>query len=113
MGKFDDNIEKYRAHLDKYFTGHSTDEDLLRKVAKGLGPSLYQADAGQVACSDKKEREKIRDTFLMKKHGVTDAAQADTAIEEVCQQYKSARPKHRAVFYYVLAKKLGLEGRYA
>ncbi len=112
MSKFDEKVEKYEAHLEKYFTGHQTDGELLRKVAKGLGPSIYNADSGQVACAQKPERESIRERFLMKKHGLTDAETADRAIDEVCQQYKNARPKHRAVFYYVLVKKLGLEGKY-
>lgn len=113
MGKFDDIIEKSKEHIDKHFTGHKTDEDLLRKVAKGLGPSIYGKDSGTVSCSDAKERDTIREKFLMKKHGQTDAAAADTAIEEVCQQYKGARNKLRPVFYYVLVKKLGLEKTYA
>ena len=113
MSKLDDMMEKYEAHLDKYFTGHDTDSDLLRKVAKGLGPSIYNNDAGQVSCSDKKELATIKEKFLMKKHGLEDTEKLDEAIQEVCAQYKSARPKHRTVFYYVLTKKLGLEGNYA
>ena len=113
MGKFDEVIEKSKKHIDKHFTGHETDEDLLRKVAKGLGPSIYGKDSSTVSCSSSSERDTIREKFLMKKHGLEDAAKADTAIEEVCQQYKGARDKLRPVFYYVLVKKLGLEKNYA
>ena len=113
MSKFDEKMEKYTASIDKHFAGHQTDEDLLRKVAKGLGPSIYSNDAGQVSCSDKKELATIKERFLMKKHGLADGDNLDTAIQEVCEQYKAARPKHRAVFYYILTKKLGLEKNYA
>ena len=113
MGKFDEVIEKSKKHIDKHFTGHETDEDLLRKVAKGLGPSIYGKDSSTVSCSSSSERDTIREKFLMKKHGLTDEAAADQAIQEVCEQYKGSRAKMRIVFYYVLAKKLGLEGAYA
>ena len=113
MGKFDEVIEKSKKHIDKHFAGHNTDEDLLRKVAKGLGPSIYGKDSSTVSCSSSKERDTIREKFLVKKHGIEDAGKADTAIEEVCQQYKGARDKLRPVFYYVLVKKLGLEKNYA
>ena len=113
MGKFDDVITKAKEHIDKHFTGHETDEDLLRKVGKGLGPSLYNKDSSTVSCSSKDELATVKEKFLMKKHGVTDEAAADKAIQEVCEQYKAARNKMRIVFYYVLTKKLGLENTYA
>ena len=113
MAKFDDVITDAKAHIDKHFTGHATDEDLLRKVAKGLGPSVYNTDSSQVSCSSKEELTTVKEKFLMKKHGVTDEAAADKAIQEVCEQYKGARNKMRVVFYYVLTKKLGLEATYA
>ena len=113
MGKFDDIIAKSKEHIDKHFAGHKTDEDLLRKVAKGLGPSIYGNDSGVVSCSQKSEKENMRDKFLMKKHGMEDEAAAMKAIDEVCEQYKGSRRKLRPVFYYILTKKLGLEGNYA
>lgn len=113
MAKFDEVIEKAQADLAKHFTGHQVDEDLLRKVAKGLGPSIYNLDASLVSCSDQSELDTVREKFLMGKHGLSDVAAANTAIKEVCEQYKGSRNKMRVVFYYVLAKKLGLEGNYA
>lgn len=113
MAKFEDIITDAKAHIDKYFTGHATDEELLRKVGKGLGPSIYNTDASQVSCSSKPELKTVKEKFLMKKHGLTDEAAADKAIAEVCEQYKGARNKKRIVFYYVLTKKLGLESAYA
>ncbi len=113
MAKFDDVITTATAHLEKHFTGHATDGELLRKVGKGLGPSLYSSDSSQVSCGSKDELKTVKDKFLMKKHGLSDEAAADQAIQEVCEQYKGARNKLRIVFYYVLVKKLGLEAAYA
>ena len=113
MGKFDDVITKAKEHIDKHFAGHETDEDLLRKVGKGLGPSIYNKDSSTVSCSSKDEIKTVKEKFLMKKHGLTDEAAADKAIAEVCEQYKGSRGKLRVVFYYVLTKKLGLESAYA
>ncbi len=113
MAKFDDVIAKAKEHLEKHFAGHEVDEELLRKVGKGLGPSLYNADSSTVSCSSKDEIKTVKEKFLMKKHGLTDEAAADTAIQEVCEQYKGSRGKLRIVFYYVLTKKMGLEAAYA
>lgn len=113
MATFEEVFTKSKEHLEKYFTGHKTDEDMLRKVTKGLGPSIYGKDSGLVSCSDPKELDTVREKFLMKKHGLTDVEACDKAIQEVCAQYKDSRSKMRPVFYYVLTKKLGLEGNYA
>tara|TARA_B110000305_G_C18928591_1_gene398473 strand:- start:92 stop:370 length:279 start_codon:yes stop_codon:yes gene_type:complete len=43
------------------------DESLLIKVAKGLGPAIYNADASKVSGSDKKELETVKNNFLIKK----------------------------------------------
>jgi len=53
MGKFDECMDTYRAEFKKL--GVSFDEDLLTKVAKGCGPSIYNKDASNVAGSDPKE----------------------------------------------------------
>jgi len=113
MSKLEGVITKAKEHIDKYFAGHKTDEDMLRKVTKGLGPSIYSADSGQVSCTSDSEKDTVVKKFLMKKHGMTDEAAAKKAVDEVCEQYKAARNKSRPVFYYVLVKKLGLEGNYA
>ena len=113
MGKFDEVVDHAKKHLAEHFAGHNIDEDTLIAVTRGLGPSIYGKDSGQVSCTQQSEKDTIREKFLMKKHGLTDAAACDKAIEEVCDQYKGARNKSRPVFYYVLTKKLGLEKNYA
>lgn len=112
MSKFDEVIEKAKAHLAEHFKGHNVDDAMLTAVTKGLGPSIYGKDSGTVACSQASEMDTVRKNFLMKKHGLTDEAACDKAIKEVCEQYKGSRSKMRPVFYYVLVKKLGLEKNY-
>ena len=107
--KLDDLMADYKSHLETHFAGHQIDEDLLRKIAKSLGPSIYNQDASQVSCSSEDELKTVKEKFLAGKHGITDGARADQAIQEVCEQYKGARNKRRVVFYYVLAKKLDLQ----
>lgn len=112
MSKFDDLIETYQAEAAKI--GVSVDLDLLTKVTKGLGPSIYNADSAKVSCGDKAEIERVKSSFLMKKLGLSDGDALDSAIQEVCETFGSAnRNKHRALFYYLLVQKMGQEAKYA
>ncbi|MCB0632057.1 MAG: DUF2853 family protein [Saprospiraceae bacterium] len=110
MSKFDEAIDKYKASMSKM--SMSVDEDLLKKVAKALGPSIYNADAAMVSCSDKEELARVKERFLIKKLGMADSPKLDEAISAVCQEMgTSNRQKHRAVFNYLLVKKLGQESK--
>jgi len=94
--------------------GVSFDEALLTKVAKGLGPSIYNKDSSTVAASDKSELDRVKANFLIKKLGLKDDGSLDGAIADVVSQIgSSVRNKYRAVVYYLLVKKLGQEKVYA
>jgi len=93
--------------------GISFDADLLTKVTKGLGPSIYKADAETVSGSDKKELETVKKNFLMKKLGLSDGPKLDNALDAVIEKVgKSNRNKYRAIVYYLLVKELGQESKY-
>lgn len=109
VSKFDEKVAAYEASLEKIDKGG--DKELLRKVAKGLGPSIYNNDSNKVACSDKAELKRVVDNFCKKKLGMTDEAKAMEAVQSVCKQYVD-RSKHRAVFYYLVVKELGMESHY-
>ncbi len=109
MSKFDEAVTKYEAALDGIDA--KNDKELLRKVAKGLGPSIYNNDANKVACSDKAELERVVKNFCMKKLGMTDEAKAMEHVQAACKKYNS-NAKHRAVFYYLVVKSTGMEGHY-
>jgi hypothetical protein len=113
MSKRDELIAKYAADL-KEKCGVSPDMDLLTKVTKGCGPSIYNSDASVVAASDKEELTRIKANLLVKKLGLQNGADLDAGIAAVVDQYgRSNRNKHRAVFYYLLVKHFGRESAYA
>lgn len=102
MSKLEAALATYKA------TGFATDHDLLTKVTKSLGPSIYNADSAKVSASDKAELATIKSKFLVKKLGLTDGPELDAAIKEVIEKMgKSNRNKHRAVFYTLLVEKFG------
>lgn len=111
MSKFDDNVELYLAQNEEL--GLGLDKDLIVKVAKGLGPAIYNADASLVSGTDPKELETVKNNFLIKKLGLNDGPELDAAINEVIEKMgRSNRNKYRANVYALLAKKFGKEGVY-
>lgn len=108
MSKFDEKVKMYKEEVQK--SGLNVSEDLLTKVAKSLGPSIYLGDASLVSGSDKDELDRIKNNFLIKKLGLKDGPSLDKAIEETVQEMGTGnRNKHRAIFYSLLVKKLGKE----
>lgn len=105
MSKFDEKMGKYEEEL-KGLGKSAIDATLLNNIAKGLGPSIYLKDASLVSCSDKSELDRVRNNFGVKKLGLSLGEELDNAIKAVCAEYTS-RNKHRVVFYYMLAQKLG------
>lgn len=112
MGKRDDLIAQYADDL-KSKCGMTPDMDLLTKVTIGCGPSIYDADAATVASSQAGEIDTVKKNFLIKKLGLSDGPELDTAIGKVIETYgKSERNKYRAVVYYMLTKHFGKEAVY-
>ncbi len=112
MSKRDDLITKYAADL-KEKCGVTPDMDFLTKVTIGCGPSIYNKDSSTVSATDPKEIETVKNNFLIKKLGLKDGPDLDTAINAVIEQYgKSERSKFRAVIYYLLAKHFKKEAIY-
>ncbi|MGB0850298.1 MAG: DUF2853 family protein [Bacteroidia bacterium] len=111
MSKFDETVSSMIEEMKKL--GLSCNEALLGKVAKGLGPALYNRDASTVSCSDQAELDTVKNNFLIKKHGLADGENLDAAIKAVCEKMGSSnRNKYRAIFYYLLTEDLGLAGNY-
>lgn len=113
MSKFDDALELYKSSMSEIGLP-APDDALLTSVTKGLGPSIYLADASKVSCSEKSETDRLKNNFLIGKLGCTDGENLDVAIKTVCDLMGSSnKSKYRAVFYYLLVKQLGLESKYA
>lgn len=112
MSKFDEKVELYVANAKEL--GLKIPTDLLTKVTKGLGPSIYLADASLVSGGDSKELETVKKNFLIKKLGLNDGPELDKAINEVIEKMgKSNRNKHRAIVYTLLVMKFKKESVYA
>ena len=111
MSKFDEAMDKYRKTMSDL--GVKYDDALLTKVAKGLGPSIYNVDSSLVSATDQAELDRVKANYLIKKLGLKDDASLDAAIKDVMAQMKDIRQKPRAVVYYLLAVKLGQSKFYA
>ncbi|MBU1667850.1 DUF2853 family protein [bacterium] len=113
MSKRDEAIEAMIAEAQKL--NLSISNDLISKVAVGLGPVLYNKDTATVACSQATELETVKTNFLKKKLGLTnDDAELDAAIKEVCAELgTSNKNKYRVLFYALLTIKFNKESIYA
>ena len=113
MSKRDDVINAMIAEAKKL--NLSITDDLITKVAIGLGPVLYNKDTATVACGQSKELDTVKNNFLKKKLGLeNDDKELDSAIKEVCEQLgTSNRSKYRVLFYALLAMKFQKESIYA
>ncbi len=108
--KFENAVESCKKQMKKHKI--KCDDNFFHGVAKSLGPSLYNKDASLVAASDKKELETIKKNFIAKKLKVT-GPKADSAIQyAVLKLGHSNRFKQRAVFYYLIAQKLGKQSAF-
>ncbi len=102
MSKFDDKVALYSKQLTKL--GVKVDEALLRKVTKGLGPSIYKADAELLSTTDEKEVDRMKTNFMKGKLGLSET-QANNGVKHVKDVMGSTRKKYRAACYYLIVKK--------
>jgi hypothetical protein len=86
----------------------NADDAAIQGIVRHLGIALRGKDSSFVACTDKAERDRVRDHFLKKKLGLAlDHAEFDRDIADVCQRMHGDRDKPRITFYYLLAEKYG------
>ena len=94
------------ADVKKY--APNADEAAVKGIVRHCGIALQSADGSFVACSDKAERDRVRDGFLKKKLALADAdADLDKAVVAACERMKGDRDKARVTFYYLLAERYG------
>jgi len=101
MSKFDEVIVKAKEQLTT-LGYNEIDEELLRKIARGLGPSIYKADPSYVSCSDSEELERLKNSSFTKKNFDLPDEKLSEAIKKACEKMKPLRNKMRVVFYYVM-----------
>ena len=112
MSKREELIAAFAADLrEKCRT--EPDMALLRKVAIGCGPVIYNRDSATVAASQPEELETIKRNFLIRKLGLEDGPHLTEGLQKAVETYgKSERQKLRAVLYYLLVKQFGRESAY-
>jgi hypothetical protein len=112
MSKLEEAVELYQKEFKEKLQ-INVDKELLTRVAKGLGPAIYKADASKVSSTDPAELETVKNNFLIKKLGLEDNSSLDKAIEEVMTQMgTSNRNKYRAMVYYLLTVKFNKQHIY-
>lgn len=95
----------YLPDVQKYDAG--ADAAHVAKIVKHLGIALRNRDSSLVSATDPKELERVKTSWVTKKLGVTDSAQADAAIASAAKAMAADRTKSRVTFYYLVAKNLG------
>jgi hypothetical protein len=111
MSYAENSTENLRHELDDMSIHYHN--ELIDGIISHLGPSIHDADASLVACSDEQERTTIKQNFLIGKLGLEDSPKLDQAIEEVCHAMgHSNTKKHRATFYYLLVAILKQEEKF-
>ena len=112
MSKLDEKVGKYLQVVKE--KGVDLDMDLLRKVTRACGPSIYNADSETIAASQPAELETVKNNYLIRKLGLSEGPKLDEGLNAVIEQYgKSDRNKYRAVIYYMLTKHFGKESVYS
>lgn len=85
------------------------DDGVIAGIVRYCGIALQKVDSSLVAFSDPKELARVRNNFLKKKCGLTDADDVlDAAIAEVGDRMSADRTKNRVTVYYLLVDKFGL-----
>jgi hypothetical protein len=97
MSQYESDIQKYSKNID---------EVAVAGIVRHLGIALQSRDASLVACSDPVELERVRESFLKKKLGLTASdADLDRAVKQICETMSDTNNKSRVTFYYLLAEK--------
>ena len=108
MSQFYTKVDFYKDTMTNL--GLECDPKLLTAVTKGLGPSIYKADAEKVLGTGENELVTIKTNFIGKKLGLFDSNRIDSAISDVIDKMgKSNENKYRAIFYYLLVKEFRKE----
>ncbi len=96
----------WAADVKKYVP--KADDLAIKGIIKHCGIALHSKDGSFVSCTDKAERDRVRDSFLKKKLALADSdGDLDKAVMDTCQVMKADRDKSRVAFYYLLAERYG------
>ncbi len=100
MATKQEKLKLYSEELKKFDS--NPDLEKLEEIVDLLGPSIFKNDSETIACSDKEELERIKESSVIEKLGLNIS---DEDLKAVCEKMGSSnRNKYRAIFYYLLAK---------
>lgn len=89
------DVRKYAANAD---------DGVIAGIVRYCGIALHNRDSALVSFSDPKELDRVRNNFLKKKLGLTQADKTlDAAIAKVGEVMKADLTKNRVTVYYLLA----------
>ena len=101
----------WAADVKKYVA--KADDAAIAGIVRYCGIALRNRDSALVSFSDKAETDLVRNNFLKKKLGLTQADSAlDAAIAKVAGQMKADRTKNRVTVYYLLASEFKQLGQF-
>ena len=82
------------------------DTSAIDNIVNYLGIALRSSDGSTVAASDADELKTIQEGFCVKKLGM-EPAEAEAAVQRICELMQHDAAKCRVTFYYLLAEKTG------
>lgn len=98
--------ENWAADVKKYAS--DADDKAIAGIVRYCGIALQKRDSSLVSFTDKEEVARVRDNFLKKKLGLTNAdTELDQAITAIASKMKADRTKNRVTVYYLLAAHFG------
>jgi hypothetical protein len=96
----------WAADVKKYVS--NPDDAAIMGIVRHCGIALQSRDGSLVAMTDPSECDRVRDSFLKKKLGLTGSnSELDAAVAAVGERMKGDRDKSRVAVYYLLAEKFG------
>jgi len=99
MSDWAEDVRKYAPEADA---------QAIDGIVRHCGIALQSRDASLVSFSDTSELERVRDSFLKKKLGLTQADdELDSAIQAIGEKMKDVHNKNRVTVYYLLADRFG------
>lgn len=99
--------EDWSVNVLKYVPG--ADAGVIKAIVRYCGIALQKRDSSLVSFTDSKETDRVRENFLKKKLGLTQAdAVLDEGIAAVGALMKGENFKNRVTVYYLLADHFGM-----
>jgi hypothetical protein len=106
-----EKIQQYIEKLKEW--GYDVDEELLKAIVDLIWPAPTNADAEFVACTEEHEMQRVVDFLWRKLDLDQDPEELLKVVQDLCEELnkKGIKKKYRALFYYLLVKKLGVEDK--